>query len=88
MCVFVVLYQQTCAVDIFSSGCILYYVLSNGEHPFGDQFHQQANILNGKYDLSKLSSKGRSGPLLGFVGNKIFGFFLGSKGFEFGFYVF
>lgn len=49
--------KVTCAVDIFSSGCVLYYVLSNGEHPFGDQFHQQANILNGKYDLSKLSSK-------------------------------
>lgn len=51
------LQKVTCAVDIFSAGCVLYYVLSNGEHPFGDQFHQQANILNGTYDLSKLSNK-------------------------------
>lgn len=41
-------------VDIFSLGCIFYYVLSGGGHPFGDNLHRQANIVNGKYFLKDL----------------------------------
>jgi len=41
-------------VDIFSSGCVFYYVLSGGRHPFGDQYRRQANILAGEYDLEKI----------------------------------
>lgn len=36
--------RTTCAVDIFSLGCVFYYVLSEGEHPFGNSFRRQANI--------------------------------------------
>uniref|UniRef100_A0A670XTY7 non-specific serine/threonine protein kinase n=1 Tax=Pseudonaja textilis TaxID=8673 RepID=A0A670XTY7_PSETE len=39
--------SPTCGVDIFSAGCIFYYVLSRGQHPFGHSFHRQANILAG-----------------------------------------
>lgn len=42
-------------VDIFSLGCIFYYVLSSGTHPFGKSLHRQANIVNGSYSLSKLA---------------------------------
>ncbi|CAJ0959673.1 unnamed protein product, partial [Mesorhabditis belari] len=35
-------------VDVFSLGCIFYYVLSGGSHPFGDAFQRQMNIMNGK----------------------------------------
>ena len=42
------------AVDIFSSGCVFYYVLSGGLHPFGDQYRRQANILAGEYNLDNL----------------------------------
>lgn len=42
------------AVDIFSSGCVFYYVLSGGCHPFGDQYRRQANILAGEYELEKI----------------------------------
>lgn len=28
-------------------GCIIYYVLSNGKHPFGQLTHRQANIADG-----------------------------------------
>lgn len=36
---------QTTSVDIFSLGCVFYYVLSKGKHPFGDNLKRQANIL-------------------------------------------
>ena len=41
-------------MDIFSSGCVFYYVLSGGRHPFGDQYRRQANILSGEYDTEKI----------------------------------
>ena len=45
---------QNRSVDIFSSGCVFYYVLSGGRHPFGDQYRRQANILSGDYDMEKI----------------------------------
>lgn len=45
---------QTAAVDLFSLGCLYYYVLSKGQHPFGDVLRRQANILMGEYDLNQL----------------------------------
>ena len=42
---------QTCAVDIFSAGCVFYYVVSGGQHPFGDSLRRQANILAGACQL-------------------------------------
>jgi len=41
--------RTTCSVDIFSLGCVFYYVLTEGSHPFGDALRRQANILNGNY---------------------------------------
>ncbi|XP_011874492.1 PREDICTED: serine/threonine-protein kinase/endoribonuclease IRE1-like [Vollenhovia emeryi] len=46
--------RTTCAVDIFSLGCVFYYVLSNGKHPFGDPLRRQANILCGESNLTSL----------------------------------
>ncbi|XP_014471160.1 PREDICTED: serine/threonine-protein kinase/endoribonuclease IRE1 [Dinoponera quadriceps] len=46
--------RTTCAVDIFSLGCVFYYVLSNGKHPFGDPLRRQANILCGEINLIAL----------------------------------
>ncbi|KAM3718507.1 Serine/threonine-protein kinase/endoribonuclease ire-1 [Dirofilaria immitis] len=48
----------TCAVDVFSLGCIYYYVLTNGSHPFGDMLKRQANIMQGEYSLKLLSTAG------------------------------
>ncbi|XP_046660602.1 serine/threonine-protein kinase/endoribonuclease IRE1 [Homalodisca vitripennis] len=47
--------RTTCHVDIFSLGCVFYYVLSHGRHPFGDTLHRQANILSNDYKLAGLS---------------------------------
>ncbi|KAI9469862.1 MAG: hypothetical protein EXX96DRAFT_587700 [Benjaminiella poitrasii] len=53
--------KATRAIDIFSAGCVFYYVLSGGDHPFGNRFGREHNILNGNYDLSKLDSMGEDG---------------------------
>ncbi|XP_028413121.1 serine/threonine-protein kinase/endoribonuclease IRE1-like [Dendronephthya gigantea] len=46
--------KMTRAVDIFSAGCIFYYILSGGLHPFGDRFKQQANIINGDFNIDMI----------------------------------
>ncbi|GFR93988.1 serine/threonine-protein kinase/endoribonuclease ire-1 [Elysia marginata] len=46
--------RTTCAVDIFSMGCVFYYVLTEGRHPFGESLRRQANILNGEYSFKYL----------------------------------
>ncbi|XP_061627778.1 serine/threonine-protein kinase/endoribonuclease IRE1 isoform X1 [Phyllopteryx taeniolatus] len=44
--------KPTTAVDIFSAGCVFYYVISGGRHPFGETLMRQMNILSGEYSLS------------------------------------
>uniref|UniRef100_A0A667Z9U8 Serine/threonine-protein kinase/endoribonuclease IRE1 n=1 Tax=Myripristis murdjan TaxID=586833 RepID=A0A667Z9U8_9TELE len=46
--------NPTCTVDIFSAGCVFYYVVSEGSHPFGKSLQRQANILLGTYSLDHL----------------------------------
>ncbi|XP_012535031.2 serine/threonine-protein kinase/endoribonuclease IRE1 [Monomorium pharaonis] len=48
--------RTTCAVDIFSLGCVFYYVLSGGKHPFGDTLRRQANILCDESNLTALQN--------------------------------
>uniref|UniRef100_A0A669DRW4 Serine/threonine-protein kinase/endoribonuclease IRE1 n=1 Tax=Oreochromis niloticus TaxID=8128 RepID=A0A669DRW4_ORENI len=48
--------NPTCAVDIFSAGCVFYYVVSQGSHPFGKSLQRQANILLGSYSLDHLQN--------------------------------
>ncbi|XP_073416408.1 serine/threonine-protein kinase/endoribonuclease IRE2 [Dendrobates tinctorius] len=49
--------NPTAAVDIFSAGCVFYYVLASGHHPFGDSLRRQSNILNGSYSLPQLQEE-------------------------------
>jgi len=49
-------HRTTCAVDIFSSGCLIYCVFTNGQHPFGDHLSRQANILSGHCRLDALDA--------------------------------
>ncbi|KAJ3058290.1 bifunctional endoribonuclease/protein kinase ire1, partial [Quaeritorhiza haematococci] len=48
-------------IDIFSAGCVFYYVLTSGEHPFGDRFSREINILKGNFRLDKLDGLGVEG---------------------------
>ncbi|KAM9056596.1 serine/threonine-protein kinase/endoribonuclease IRE2 isoform 6-T6 [Megaptera novaeangliae] len=49
--------NPTSAVDIFSAGCVFYYVLSSGSHPFGESLYRQANILAGSPCLAHLEEE-------------------------------
>ncbi|CAG2162652.1 unnamed protein product, partial [Oppiella nova] len=44
-------------IDIFSMGCLCYYTLTKGEHPFGDLLQRQSNILIGQFDINKLKTE-------------------------------
>ncbi|ODV77525.1 kinase-like protein [Suhomyces tanzawaensis NRRL Y-17324] len=48
--------RLTKAIDIFSLGCVFYYILTGGLHPFGDRYLREGNIIKGEYDLSLLNS--------------------------------
>ena len=49
--------RLTKAIDIFSLGCVFYYILTGGYHPFGDRYLREGNIIKGEYDLSLLMEK-------------------------------
>lgn len=46
--------RLTKAIDIFSLGCVFYYILSGGGHPFGDRYTREGNIIRGEYNLAPL----------------------------------
>lgn len=46
--------RLTRAVDIFSLGCVFYYVLSGGKHPFGKSYIRENNIIKNEYDLTEM----------------------------------
>lgn len=39
---------------MFSLGCLYYYVLSEGKHPFGEPLWRQTNILSGDFNLNEM----------------------------------
>ncbi|CAL8147353.1 unnamed protein product [Orchesella dallaii] len=50
--------------DIFSLGCIFYYVLTDGQHPFGYGIHRLLNLANGVHQIATKDLKhGRLGNL-------------------------
>jgi serine/threonine-protein kinase/endoribonuclease IRE1 len=52
----------TRAVDIFSMGCLFYYVLTDGEHPFGSlTYLRDGRIMDNQYDLTALDCSTNDG---------------------------
>ncbi|KAJ7966988.1 putative Kinase [Quillaja saponaria] len=43
--------RQTRAVDLFSLGCVLFFCVTGGKHPFGGSIERDVNILNNQKDL-------------------------------------
>lgn len=56
--------RATKAVDVFSLGCVFYYVLSGGRHPFGDPLERQANIKHGRHAVTDVGSHGPAAQCL------------------------
>ena len=51
--------RQTKAVDVFAAGCIVSYVLTHGQHPFGNApFGRDGNIAAGTPNLEDLEALG------------------------------
>jgi len=48
--------RLTKLVDVFSLGCLFYYIVTKGKHPFGSHMMRQGNIIQGKRDLSGLGT--------------------------------
>ncbi|KIK99548.1 hypothetical protein PAXRUDRAFT_822623 [Paxillus rubicundulus Ve08.2h10] len=53
--------RLTKAVDIFALGCLFYYVLTNGSHPFGSKFEREVNIIKDVKSLEGLERFGEEG---------------------------
>lgn len=54
--------RLTKAVDLFALGCLYFYVLTNGSHPFGDRFEREVNIVRSDIvSLDKLLAYGEDG---------------------------
>lgn len=43
--------RQTRAIDLFSLGCILFFCITGGKHPYGENFERDVNIVNNRKDL-------------------------------------
>lgn len=55
-------WRITRAVDIFSMGCLFYYVLTDGEHPFGSMTYlRDGRIMDNQSDLSVLDCSTNDG---------------------------
>ena len=46
--------RQSRSVDVFSLGCLMYYSLTGGSHPFGERLERDSNVVANKFDVSKL----------------------------------
>ncbi|EAU84069.1 other/IRE protein kinase [Coprinopsis cinerea okayama7 len=53
--------RLTKSVDIFALGCLYYYTLTNGSHPYGDRFEREVNILKDAKSLDLLERFGEEG---------------------------
>lgn len=43
--------RQTRAVDLFSLGCVIFFCITGGKHPFGDHLERDSNIVKNQVDL-------------------------------------
>ncbi len=47
--------RQSVALDVWGFGCLAYFVLSHGFHPYGSRIHREANILANKVNLYRVN---------------------------------
>lgn len=57
--------RLTKSVDVFALGCLFYYTLTSGEHPYGERFEREVNILKNVKNLDRLEPLGEEGTEAG-----------------------
>ena len=53
--------KLTKSLDIFPLGCVFYYTLTKGRHPYGRDFERDVNILMNRKKMSGLEELGEEG---------------------------
>lgn len=54
--------RLTKAVDLFALGCLYFWVLMSGEHPFGEVYDRESNIVKGEaVNMGQLDILGEEG---------------------------
>ena len=53
--------RLTKSVDIFALGCLFYYTLTSGGHPYGDRYEREVNIMKDVKQLNSLEVLGEEG---------------------------
>ncbi|XVF18161.1 hypothetical protein REPUB_Repub10bG0188500 [Reevesia pubescens] len=43
--------RQTRAIDLFSLGCVLFFCITRGKHPFGNHLERDINVVNNRVNL-------------------------------------
>ncbi len=55
-------HRLTKAVDLFALGCLYFWVLLSGEHPFGETYNRESNIVKGDWvNMGMLEILGEEG---------------------------
>ena len=54
----------TKSIDIFALGCLFYYILTKGGHPYGNRSEREDNIVKGIKDLSLIYSNEEAHDLI------------------------
>jgi serine/threonine protein kinase len=51
--------RQTKSVDIFALGCIIFYILTDGQHPFGNKYGECEQFLQSERERERESESER-----------------------------
>ncbi|KAJ3446024.1 ire1-related [Anaeramoeba flamelloides] len=54
-------------IDVFALGCVFHYILTQGKHPFGENYEREINIRNEKPDLSPLMKMSEAYDLISWM---------------------
>ncbi len=57
--------KQARSVDTFALGCLMHYCLTGGEHPFGDRYERDANVIKGVANLASVRRAPEAADLIG-----------------------